>query len=631
MRNWPAGLVLALALALPALAAPPPFTTYFTQAEFVFGDAERPPGDDAPWQTLALPHRWDETHGRTTGRGWYRLKVDLAAAPTSTLAVVIAHWRCRWVDFYVNGTLVGSSRDFLTGGTGFGSPLFLAMPPSFFRAGANVIHARMEVADPIQGLGRVHFGHAPTVRRVALTHQDLNFYMVRTFLAMALAAGMISLFVWFAHRADRVMFWFAILTLSWGIAGALWTGFRRYMPSEMAEMLNTYITYGLPVPAVILALRTVNVRWPKLEAVLWAFMAGEILRLYWLLPGVTQHGVTVVLDTVNATLLLGGAALVMSASGRRHWSQRLEAAALAAMALLMIHEVMRHFGWVNVESIVLRPYHVPVMLLAIGATIFERHVSALRQAHRTNLELQALVDEKAREIEAYHAERQEIVRQRTLVDERQRMLADMHDGVGASLVGLLRYAQSGQVDARTVEQRAREAMQELRIAVDALEPAEGDLATVLGKLRHRVEPLMSGTATRLSWDVAELPRVEALEPSAVLAIQRIVLEAISNVMQHAAARNIRLAARPLGERRIEIRIDDDGAGYDPAQPADGRGLGTMRERAQALGASIEIVSCPGGGTTVTLVLPASLSARQRSEPGLSNLSSAARVTAAAAE
>jgi hypothetical protein len=245
---------------------------YFTQAEFVLVDAERPPGDDAPWQTLNLPHRWDETHGRVTGRGWYRLKFDLARPPPSTLAVVIAHWRSRWVDFYVNGTFVASSRDFLTGGTGFGSPLFLAMPPSFFHAGPNVMHARMDVADPIQGLGRVHFGHAPTVRRVALTHQDLNFYRVRTFLAMALAAGMISLFVWFAHRADRVMFWFAILTLSWGIAGALWTFFRRYLPPEIAEMLNTYIAYGLPVPAVILALRTVNVKWPKFEALLWAFM-----------------------------------------------------------------------------------------------------------------------------------------------------------------------------------------------------------------------------------------------------------------------------------------------------------------------------------------------------------------------
>jgi signal transduction histidine kinase len=605
LREQLQGLVLAFAIAVPALAAPKPSTTIFTQAEFVRSDAERPPGDETAWQTLKLPHRWDETPPRTVGRGWYRMKVELAEVPTSAQAVVIAHWRSRWVDFYVNGTLVGSSRDSLAGGVGLGSPLFLAMPPSFFRAGENVLHARMQVVDPIQGLGQVHFGHAPAVRPLALTHQDLNFYMQRTFLAMALAAGLIALFVWLARRADRVMLWFAIVTLSWGLAGALWTAFRRYIPPELAEMLFTYVNYGLPVPAVILALRTADLRWPKLEALLWAFMAGEVLRLYWLIPGATPVAVMCVLDSVNAGLLIAGAALILFSPGARlGWAHRLEAAALLAMALLMLHEVMRYFSWVGVENIVLRPYHVPVMLLAIGVTIFERHVSAVRQAERTNVELQSLVEDKAREIEAYHTERETVLRQQALLGERQRILADMHDGVGASLVGLQRYAQTGQVDAKVVEQRAREAMQELRIAVDALEPAEGDLGTVLGKLRYRMEPLVEATGARLGWEVGELPPVEALEPAAVFSIQRILLEAISNALQHSGARHIRLSARPNGDR-IEIQVADDGAGYD-APGARGFGLHTMRARAQKLGAALDMASRRGEGTTVSLTIPRQL-------------------------
>jgi signal transduction histidine kinase len=340
-----------------------------------------------------------------------------------------------------------------------------------------------------------------------------------------------------------------------------------------------------------------------------------------------------VLDGVNAALLIAGAAIILFAPGRRlGWAHRLEAAALVAMALMMLHEVLRYFAWVDVESIVMRPYHVPVMLAAIGATIFERHVSAVRQAERTNVELQALVDEKAREMEAYHTERETVLRKQALLDERQRILADMHDGVGASLVGLLRYAQGGQLDPKTVEQRVREAMQELRIAVDALEPAEGDLGAVLGKLRYRLEPLLAAATTRLHWDVAELPRVEALEPSAVLAIQRIVLEAMSNAMQHSGARNIRLAARPRDGSGVEIRIEDDGSGYDAAQAGGGVGLNSMCARAQALGGSVDLASQPGKGTAVTLVIPAALgAARQRLESGESSLSSAARATAAAAE
>lgn len=608
MLRW-VGASLAFTLAFAGASAfgqPKPRTTLFTEAEFVLDAGERPPGDDAPWQTVPLPHRWDETRPGLVGRGWYRLRAELAEVPRSALAVVIAHWRSNWVDFYVNGTLVGSSRDSLTGGTGLGSPLFLAMPPSFFRTGPNVIHARMQVVDPLQGLGQVHFGHAPTVRRVALMHQDLNFYMQRTFLAMAFAAGLIALFVWLARRSDRVILWFAILTLSWGLAGGLWTAFRRFVHPELAEMLNTYMHYGLPVPAVILALRTANLRWPKFEALLWAFMAGEVLRLYWKIPGATPIGVMWVLDGVNAALLIAGATLILFSPGSRlGWAQRLEAAALIAMALLMVHEVARYFGWVGVESVVLRPYHVPLMLLAIGATIFERHLSAVREAERNNVELQSRVAEKAREIEAFHAEREEVLRQQALVRERQRILADMHDGVGASLVGLQRYAQTGQVEAKIVEQRAREAMQELRIAIDALEPAEGDLAAVLGNLRHRMEPLVEATGARLAWEVAELPPVESLEPAAVFSIQRILLEAVSNALQHSGARQIRLSARPNGDG-IEIRVADDGAGYDAPGARGGVGLHSMRSRAQKLGAALDIASRRGEGTTVSLTIPLQL-------------------------
>ena len=602
MPNWLASLALASAIPAPSLAQPQPqpqpWTTVFTQAEFVLDSRARPPGDEAAWQTVTLPHRWDETHGDAIGRGWYRIRVDFAEAPRATQAVVIGHVRSLSIEFFVNGTLVGSSRDSVGGDVGLGRVLRLSMPASLFHPGENVIHARVQVIDPLQGLGRVHFGHAWTLRSVADTLSTLN--SQRLFLAMALAAGLISLFVWFARRTDRVMLWFAIATLSWGLVGALSTAFSHHVDAEVDEVLATYLTYGLTVPAAILALRTVDLRWPKLEAVLWAFMAGQVLHLYWAVPA-APTGVMCVLDSVNAALLIAAAAIILFAPGRRlGWAHRVEAAALVAMALMMLHEVLRYFAWVDVENVVMRLYHVPVMLVAIGAAIFERHASAVRQGERSNIALQALVDAKARELEASHAERQQ-----ALALERQRILADMHDGVGASLVGLQHYARSGQVDAKIVEQRAQEAMQELRIAIDALEPAEGDLGAVLGNLRYRMEPLVESTGAHLAWEVGELPPVEALEPTAVFSIQRILLEAISNAVQHSGARHIRLSARPHGDR-IEIQVADDGTGYETPAGHHGMGLGTMRARAQKLGAALEIASRRGEGTTVSLTIPCQL-------------------------
>jgi len=281
------------------------------------------------------------------------------------------------------------------------------------------------------------------------------------------------------------------------------------------------------------------------------------------------------------------------------------------MAALMFYEATRYFGWIDVEAPYLRPYHVPVLVFAIGASIFDRHVRAVWRVQRSNVELQRRVDEKAREIEAYHAEREDQLRQQALLRDRQRILADMHDGLGASLVGLLRYAQAGAPDARGLELRVKEALQELRIAIDALEPAEGDLGSVLGKLRYRIAPLVESSGARLGWDAEELPAVEALDPSAVFSIQRILLEAVSNAIQHSGARHIDIAARTGAGDTIRITVQDDGAGFDPGQPESGLGLANMRRRAETIGAGLDIASRPGGGTTLTLSVPRRLA---RPEP-----------------
>ncbi len=168
---------------------------------------------------------------------------------------------------------------------------------------------------------------------------------------------------------------------------------------------------------------------------------------------------------------------------------------------------------------------------------------------------------------------------------------------------MLRYAQSGAPDARDLELRVKEALQELRIAIDALEPAEGDLGSVLGKLRYRIQPLIESSGARLSWDAEELPTVEALDPSAVFSIQRILLEAVSNAIQHAGARRIHIAALAKDGNTISITVQDDGLGFDPRQPSAGLGLANMRRRADLLGASLDIASRPGDGTTLTLSLP----------------------------
>jgi signal transduction histidine kinase len=614
---------MLLAIHCEALAAPP--VTVFREADFYWSGQTWIIPSDATWQHVTLPHKWTVTNPGAIGYGWYRIQFDLETIPPWVAAIALDSARCDAVDFYVNGTGIGSSTDVaprVGRGIGLNTPVYLTFPTTLLKLGENVILARMYTHHAVlnlQGLGRVTFGDAHSVRKQFVAVEEWGFYAERSLIAMTFAAGIISVFVWLAQRRDRVLLWYAIACLSWVTAGVLWNALRwTHLPGKMIDVqyaLIVYWSYGLVVPAVILAMRMAGIRRPLFEAALWLFLLAEFVAPMAEFPTWEQYSLTtkymmvrlLAQDAINGVLLASGAGIIVTAVWRRRrWPDIVAAGSLGAMAALMFYEAARYLGWVDIEAPVLRPYHVPLLVFAIGAAIFDRHVRAVWRMQRSNVELQRRVDEKAREIEAYHAERESRLRQEALIRDRQRILADMHDGLGASLVGLLRYAQSGAANARGLEARVTEALQELRIAVDALEPAEGDLGTVLGKLRHRIAPLVEAGGMRLTWDAEELPPMETLDSSAVFAIQRVVLEAVSNAIQHAGAGEIRISSRAEGADSVAITVQDDGRGYDSRKPSTGLGLGNMRRRAESLGGSLDIAPAPGGGTRVTLRVPVNL-------------------------
>lgn len=192
-------------------------------------------------------------------------------------------------------------------------------------------------------------------------------------------------------------------------------------------------------------------------------------------------------------------------------------------------------------------------------------------------------------------------RERTLLLERQRLMRDMHDGVGSHLIALLRLAESGASGAAMAD-LLRGAIEDLRLTIDSLEPLEHDLATLLATLRHRAGRQLEGAGLKLDWAMADMPPLPWLEPAQALQVLRLVQEAITNVVKHAQARTLSVSARPDGDA-LEVCIADDGCGFDPAAASAGHGLDSMRRRAADLGATLALHSGPGRGSIVRLRLP----------------------------
>lgn len=207
---------------------------------------------------------------------------------------------------------------------------------------------------------------------------------------------------------------------------------------------------------------------------------------------------------------------------------------------------------------------------------------------------------------------EDMAREQARMAERGRIMRNMHDGVGSYISSALRQIQcpveqERRIQSTEVQLTLRDALDQLKISIDSMNLANGDVTALLANLRYRLGPRFGAMGMELQWDVDELPACEQLDAGAMAELQFMLFEAMSNVQQHAHARTLRIEAHAmpvpdaLGQNRIVVCVVDDGRGFDPAQTR-GNGLHVMRERAKAIGASLNVASQPGR-TVVEISLP----------------------------
>jgi len=193
-----------------------------------------------------------------------------------------------------------------------------------------------------------------------------------------------------------------------------------------------------------------------------------------------------------------------------------------------------------------------------------------------------------------------------VVEERNRLARDIHDGLGGSLSSLI--LQSEYLMQVTQEPELRQEIRELKTtAEEAIEELRRSLRMMredfeLGQgleefLRNRRDQTRLG----IQYEQSGTPR--KLAPDLQLAIFRVVQECVSNAAKHAEATQlqVRLGWEP---DRLLLTVKDDGKGFTPsASPAGHYGLRNMQERAGRFGGILVIDSAPGKGALVSLSLP----------------------------
>ncbi len=260
-------------------------------------------------------------------------------------------------------------------------------------------------------------------------------------------------------------------------------------------------------------------------------------------------------------------------------------------------------------------YLIPLRI--VGAA--ERRILALvRALEGSQSDLEAQIADRVADLEeAYDSLKSQDARMRELSSrsaglqeaQRRRIARDLHDSTAQVLTAVRINVQlMGQraSDGENVEQLAAAtleladaALEEVRRAVRSLGPSILDEVGLQEALARMCVDLAERSAMTVECDV-EVPH-GAIAAAAEVACYRIVQEALTNAERHARASAVRVQIS-CDAGMVHVVVTDDGRGF-AAGTARGRGLSSMRERAELLGGALRIRTEPGAGTTVSAGLP----------------------------
>jgi PAS domain S-box-containing protein len=200
------------------------------------------------------------------------------------------------------------------------------------------------------------------------------------------------------------------------------------------------------------------------------------------------------------------------------------------------------------------------------------------------------------------------------LQERQRLARNLHDAVNQSLfsAGLIaevlprlweRDPEEGRRSLEDLRRLTRGAQADMRLLLAELRPstltdaALGDLLHLLGNaLAGRTNIPIHVTVTGQE----SLQKEKVLPTEVQVALYRLCQEGLNNIAKHAGASRVDIHLQ-YGSGSVDLRIRDDGRGFDPEQTPPGHyGLSMMRERATAVGATLSITSQPGHGTEIVI-------------------------------
>lgn len=592
----------ACGLGVEATPMPPPITN----AHVLFAGGDRPPEDSAPWQAQRLPDDWSRTRPHLSGDAWYRVEFTLRPEDVRLHAIYVP--RVSMVAApYVNGARLADPGRFSEPMTRLWyRPQLYWVPRELLHPGTNVFHYRIRTYPDNQGgVSEIYVGPPAALEARWRRHVFRQVTAMQVTTGVTAALGVLVIVAWAVLGRYSTYGYFGLAAMFWTLHSTLVLATEIPIPVLYWETLIVASLMWVVVALMMFALRFAGLRRPWLERAAWAYaVAAPVLlwaagsgrifgvgnALLFVLIAIGAYELKILVDVARRSRslesrILVGAAVFVLGLGSSDWLNR--------------HGVWAYAAPFNMH------YGVPVLFVAVFANLMGQVAAGRRAVETANIELETRVRAKAEALERSYEQLRVAHAAETLAAERERIMRDMHDGVGSQLIAARQMAARRSLDTRQLVAVLDECIDDLRLVIDSLEPAGGDLLTVIGNLRYRLTERLAPQGIVVRWEVRDTPAVPTLPPQATLQVLRVVQEAVANVLKHTRATEVVLSIGTTADRRhVELQVRDNGQGFAPdGLPSAGHGLSNMRNRVEALGGALTIDSRPEG-CTVTLTLPA---------------------------
>jgi signal transduction histidine kinase len=207
---------------------------------------------------------------------------------------------------------------------------------------------------------------------------------------------------------------------------------------------------------------------------------------------------------------------------------------------------------------------------------------------------------------------QELSFERNLADEKERIAADMHDDLAATLTQIVILGERAKIQAAAAPQ-ARATLDRISQAARDLTARMSDLIWIVNPRHDSLENLVVYLRERAARQLEGLPIESKLDIGAVDGdlhvstlfrrnLLMVATEALHNIVKHSGATEVRMAVRTESGQLI-FCIEDNGRGFGASAAGHGNGLGNMRRRVSDLGGSLEFQTAPGQGCRIEVQAP----------------------------